>query len=145
MKKAILGLVLGFVVIMLLTLLLILVPVKKAAASVVKTNPDIEVFFPKPNQVISSPLKITGVVRGNGWGGFEGQVGTVHVVDVNGKELAVTFLPATTEWTQLPVNFETNITFNAVSGTSGSLVFKNENPSGDPVRDKIFTLPIRFK
>ena len=106
---------------------------------------DIEVFLPKPGDTVSTPLKITGVVRGNGWTGFEGQVGTVHIIDANNNELAVGILTATTDWMQLPANFEANVTFAGVSGQAGSLVFKNENPSGDPVRDKTFTLPIIFQ
>lgn len=115
------------------------------AVPVVENKSDIEVFMPKPSDAISSPFKITGVVRGSGWSGFEGQVGTVKLLDSDGKELATGILKATTEWTTLPTNFETNLTFTAVSGTSGTLVFKNENPSGMRQRDKIFNLQVTFK
>ncbi len=117
-----------------------------AQSPVVQQPPpaDIEVFNVKANDKVSSPLKITGVVRGNGWSGFEGQVGTVHVMDASNNELAVGILTATTDWMQLPTNFEVTVNFTAVAGSTGSLVFKNENPSGDPVRDKTFILPVIF-
>jgi len=95
-------------------------------------------------QEVSSPLEIVGQVRGNGWSGFEGQVGTVRLLDNSGKELAATFLPATTEWTALPTNFVAILNFQSLVSQSGTLVFRNENPSGDPVRDKTFSLPIKI-
>ena len=115
-----------------------------------KPNPQpiiesISVTSPKANEEVSSPLKITGVVNGNGWAGFEGQVGTVKLLDASGKELATGVLTATTEWTTLPTNFETTLSFQSPTAQSGTLVFKNENPSGDPSRDKTFTLPIKVK
>ena len=112
---------------------------------VTENKSDIEVFSPKPNETISSPVKITGVARGNGWSGFEGQVGVVLLLDSSGSELARGVLSATTEWTQLPTNFETTLTFSALGQGTGSLVFHNENPSGMPERDKTFTLPVTLK
>ncbi len=140
-------------VLILIGAIFLLLPKEKAAAPVTEPSPSpsitvssgIEIFSPKVNETILSPLKITGVVNGNGWSGFEGQVGTVRLLDNGGNELAKGVLKATTEWTQLPTQFETTITFTATSGSLGSLVFKNENASGDPVRDKTFTLPVTFK
>ncbi len=108
-------------------------------------NSGLEVFSPKPNDVVSSPLKITGVVKGDGWTGFEGQVGRVTLQDSTGKELASAPLTATTEWTQLPTHFEANVTFNKGQATSGKLIFHNENASGDPKKEKTFIIPVTFK
>lgn len=102
------------------------------------------VQVPVSGQVVTSPLHIRGLVNGGGWTGFEGQVGTVHLFDEHGGELAVTFLPATTEWTKLPTHFETTLDFISPGQGSGQLVFRNENASGDPARDKIFIVPIKF-
>jgi len=99
----------------------------------------------KQNQEISSPLKITGYVTGDGWTGFEGQVGTVSLLDYKGNILAQTYLAATTDWMQLPTNFEANLSFTASNPGPGTLVFKNENASGDPIRDKTFILPVNVK
>jgi len=106
---------------------------------------DIQITSPKANEEISSSLKITGVVNGNGWTGFEGQVGTVKLLNVNGQELATGILAATTEWTTLPTNFETTLNFATNNAGPATLVFKNENPSGDPSRDKTFSLSVKIK
>ena len=105
----------------------------------------IQILSPSINEVVSSPIHIKGVVSGNGWSGFEGQVGTVHLFDSDGKEIAVTYLPAITEWTQLPTNFETNLSFTASKKGMGTLIFYNENPSGEFERSKSFSLPVMFK
>ncbi len=144
MKKIIL-IIEAMIAIVIVGLAIFLFLPKETDAPVVTPLADIELFSPKPGDVISSPLKITGVVRGNGWNGFEGQVGTVQVLDASGSELAVTYLPATTEWTALPTNFEASLEFVVTSETFGSLVFHNENASGDPERDKTFTVPVKFK
>ena len=112
---------------------------------VVKNDAGIQVFSPKPDEIISSPLKITGFVNGLGWIGFEGQVGTVKLLDSKGNELAMGILTAQGEWMQIKINFETELKFAAQDDSIGYLVFHNENPSGEPLRDKIFTLPIKFK
>ncbi len=143
-KKIFWGLMFGAIIIALLIVALIFMPNKKQATPVIKVASDIEINI-KPGDTITSPLTITGLVRGNGWNGFEGQVGTVTLLDDKGKELAKTYLPATSDWMVLPTNFKTSLTFSAVSGTSGSLVFHNENASGDPVRDKVVTVPVVFK
>ena len=96
----------------------------------------------KANQEVSSPLKITGVVTGNGWSGFEGQVGGVSfVLDSDPSHDVSTYLKATTEWTKLPTSFEADFDFLPLG--PGKLVFQNENPSGDPAKSKTFVLPIK--
>ncbi len=105
----------------------------------------IQVISPKANEEISSPLKITGTTNGDGWNGFEGQVGTVRLLDSQGNQLALGILTATTDWMKPPVTFETTLNFNASSDGLGTLVFKNENASGEPSRDKTFTLQVKIK
>ena len=104
----------------------------------------ITIYSLKANIEISSPLKITGIVSGNGWSGFEGQVGTVELLDGNGTLVTRGVLTATTEWTTLPTSFETTLNFSTPQTESGSLVFKNENASGMPDKNKVFSLPIKF-
>lgn len=104
----------------------------------------IQVLTPKANEEISSPLKITGKVTGDGWSGFEGQVGIVKLLDNTGKELAIGILTATTEWTTLPTNFETTLNFQSDIPQSGTLVFHNENPSGLLEKNKEFVLPVNI-
>ena len=105
----------------------------------------IQVTFPKANEKISSPLKITGVVNNGGWSGFEGQVGIVQLLDAKGKEITKGVLKATTDWTKTPVQFESTLVFKTDYKGSATLLFSNENPSGLPANDKKFGLPIVIK
>ncbi|OGZ71506.1 MAG: hypothetical protein A2904_01840 [Candidatus Staskawiczbacteria bacterium RIFCSPLOWO2_01_FULL_33_9] len=107
-------------------------------------KPGIEVFLPKINEEISSPLEIKGTVNGNGWFGFEGQVGTVKLLDSEGNELAVNYLKATTDWMQPFVRFETTLDFVSPNINEGTLVFNNENPSGLPQYNRQFILPVKI-
>jgi len=110
----------------------------------VETESGIDVFQPKKNQEVSSPFEITGTVKGNGWIGFEGQVGTVKLLNSEGKELAMGILQATGDWMQTSINFKTSLEFISLYADNGTLVFNNENPSGEPGRDKQFVLPVRI-
>jgi hypothetical protein len=94
--------------------------------------------------VIGSPLTISGYVNGDGWIGFEGQVGTVKIVDANGYVLGQGPLTATTDWMATNIKFSTNLRFERPTTHTGSLIFRNENPSGIPSRNKQFILPIKF-
>lgn len=150
MKKTILIIEAVIAILILTGAVFLFLPKGKIPAPGVENTPpvvngDIEVFSPKPNDAISSPLKITGIVRGNGWSGFEGQVGEVILLDGNGKELTTGVLKTTTDWGYLPTNFEATLDFAPPAGGAGQLVFHNENPSGDPVRDKTFVVPIKFR
>jgi hypothetical protein len=99
----------------------------------------------RDNQEISSPLEITGMVSGNGWIGFEGQVGTVKLLNSNGEQLALGILTAQGDWmTSLPINFKTTLNFATPKTENGTLVFRNENPSGLEENNREFILPIKF-
>lgn len=102
----------------------------------------ITVNIPKSNEKITSPAKITGYVNGDGWIGFEGQVGTVELVDENGNSLKTAVLSAKTEWTNLPIEFEANLEFNKINEGKGTLIFRNENPSGMDSNSREFRLPV---
>ncbi len=105
----------------------------------------IQVALPKANEEIFSPLKITGITNGDGWNGFEGQVGTVRLFDSTGNQLSLGILTATTDWMNPPVNFETTLEFNVLADGDGTLVFKNENASGLPDKDKQLVFPVKIK
>ncbi len=123
-------------------------PVNQNNIIINENKEGITIISPKENEVISSPLKITGYVSGDGWSGFEGQVGTVELVfDVNGNAAGPsTVLRTTSDWTKLPTTFEAILdNFNPKGATSGYLYFHNENPSGDPTRAKTFVVPVKFK
>lgn len=107
-------------------------------------NEGIQITSPSPNGVISSPVTIKGSVKGNGWTGFEGQVGIVKLFDASNKELAMGILTATSNWMQLPTPFETTLFFDYPSDGTGTLVFYNENASGEPSRDRAFSMPVKL-
>jgi len=138
-KEFIIVAVLGVIIVVLLILLIL--PSKKQNVII----EGLVVDSPKADELISSPLEISGSTNGKGWNGFEGQVGTVRLLDSNGNQLGRTaILTATTEWTNPPVKFQTSISFVSDSEQSGTLVFHNENASGLPENDKEFVLKVKI-
>ena len=138
--------ILAVVIVVLLAVLAWPMP-KKPESNVnngAETTAGIEVTMPKVDDWVSSPLQVEGTVNGNGWAGFEGQVGTVKLMDESGKQLAIGVLTATTDWTKLPTSFETTLKFSVGTSEKGQLIFDNENPSGNPATAKEFALPVRF-
>lgn len=99
---------------------------------------------PKKNNVVTSPLTISGYVNGDMWNGYEGQVGSVRLLDNAGHVLAQGPLTATTEWTTTTVYFATTLQFTSPTTKTGSLIFRNENASGMPERERQFILPVKF-
>jgi hypothetical protein len=133
--------VLGFIMVVLVGIL-IFVPGKKSAPLSVS---GIEITSPEVNVGVSSPIEITGTVTGDGWGGFEGQVGTVLLLTPDAIGLAHGVLEATTDWTKLPTEFQATLTFPSAYKGPATLSFRNENPSGMPEKDKYLVLPIIIK
>ncbi len=115
------------------------------APVVVTPQTGLIVDTPQENATVTSPLVVSGHIDGTEyWTGFEGQVGTVRLLDGNGNLLVLGILTATTDWMQLPTSFSTTLIFTTPTTSIGTLVFKNENPSGMPEREKQFILPINF-
>jgi len=136
--------VLGLITVILIGIL-IFVPAKKAPQQNLPTVSGIEIISPKQGEEVSSPIKITGLTNGDGWNGFEGRVGTVHLLDYKGNKVAEGILKATTDWTKPPVSFEADLIIQTKTIGPMSLLFSNENPSGDPEKDKTFILPVKIK
>ncbi|MDO8740807.1 MAG: GerMN domain-containing protein [Candidatus Woesearchaeota archaeon] len=109
-----------------------------------ETGIGIEVFLPKADEEVLSPLEIKGTVNGSGWIGFEGQVGTVNLIDSEGNKLAEGVLKATTDWTQPQIRFESTLNFVSLNIDAGKLVFNNENPSDLPQNSRQFILPVKI-
>ncbi len=105
----------------------------------------ISVSYPNVDALISSPLKIEGYVNGDGWIGFEGQVGAVKLFDEKDNELGLAILTADGEWMQTKIDFKTTIWFDYPTDGLGKLVFYNENPSGDSEKNKTFELPVKLQ
>ncbi len=101
-----------------------------------------------PGSEISSPLRITGEARGPWY--FEASFPVV-LTDGDGLIIAEGHGQAQGEWmTTEFVPFEATLEFVVPAnvdafGRRGSLILKNDNPSGDPARDKAVEIPVRFK
>lgn len=107
------------------------------------SNDFIKVDSPLINQVIQSPLKVTGEARGNWF--FEANL-PMHLEDANGAVIARSHNQAIGEWmTENFVPFEGTITFVAPTTNSGFLVIQKDNPSGLPEHDAEIKVPIKFR
>jgi len=98
----------------------------------------------KARDKITSPLKITGEVKG-GWF-FEGSF-PINLVDWDGKIIATGLAEAKGEWmTTDYVSFTSEIKFTKPLGSNlrGAIIFKKDNPSGLSTNDKSYELPISF-
>ncbi len=144
MKKSILIVISLAVIIIALGAVLAFLPSKQPENNQPEVK-GIKIDSLSENQKISSPLKITGTTNGDGWNGFEGQVGTVKLLDYKGNQLALGILTATTDWMNPPVKFETVLNFSSDIEQPGTLVFMNENASGMPEKNKTYTLPVTIQ
>lgn len=91
-----------------------------------------------------SPITIKGYVNGDGWQGFEGQVGTVKLVGENNKILGNAVLNATTDWTNPKVNFEAKLVFTDGGNNKATLIFENENSGGIESKNKEFKVQVKI-
>ena len=108
----------------------------------------IRIEYPKPNDVIKSPLTVRGEAMG-GWY-FEASF-PLTLTDWDGRIIAQSYAQAQDEWmTPEFVPFEGKIEFkNQSSGEDftkrGYLIFHKDNPSGLPEHDAAVEIPIRFE
>lgn len=103
----------------------------------------IQVDAPGVNAIISNPLTITGKARG-GWY-FEASF-PVELENAGGTVIAKGVAQAQWDWmTDAFVPFTATLTYPAQpAGSTGTLVLKKDNPSGEPVNDMSLTIPIQF-
>lgn len=105
-------------------------------------QPDIVIYSPLRGQTIQSPLAVKGKARGNWY--FEA-VFPIRLLDDKGNELAAGQARATGDWmTEQLVPFEASISFNPGSASMGTLILKNDNPSGMPEKEKQASVPVNF-
>lgn len=130
------------IILLLVVLVLIVVAVIFNKKSTVE-NAKIKLESPKANQLISSPLTVTGTARGTWY--FEASF-PVRLLDANNQELAVRPAQAQGEWmTEDFVPFSVMLTFANPSTATGKLILQKDNPSGDPARDEQIEIPVRFR
>lgn len=98
---------------------------------------------PRPNQVVTSPLIITGEARGSWF--FEASFPIV-LNNWDGLMIAQGIAQAKSDWmTTEFVPFEATLTFtvdNNASSNSGTLILRKDNPSGLPQNDDALTVPV---
>jgi len=103
----------------------------------------IRVDTPTIGARVGSPLTITGEARGYWF--FEASFG-VEVRNAQGTVLTEHYIEATEDWmTEEFVPFRGEISFPAqAAGSTGSVVLKRANASGDPERDQELVIPVTF-
>lgn len=95
------------------------------------------------NDTVESPLTITGEARGTWY--FEASF-PVELLDADDNVLAQGVAQAQSDWmTEDFVPFTITLSFTPpASGTTGTLVLRKDNPSGDPSRDDALLIPVQF-
>jgi hypothetical protein len=96
-------------------------------------------------QIVSDGFIVSGKVNGCGWTAFEAQVGTIQAFKSNGTPVSnIAILVAQGEWMQTTVNFKAvlKMSQNPNSGSSGYLLFNNEDASG--MNPQVYKLPVKF-
>ena len=97
----------------------------------------------KENNLVSSPLKITGRARGSWF--FEASF-PIQLLNQNNQRLAEAVAAAQGDWmTEDLVPFTAELTFTAPVGNTGQLVLNKDNPSGLPQNDAQLIIPVRFR
>lgn len=106
------------------------------------TAQGIRVTSPVTDATVSSPLSISGEAVGSWY--FEGEF-TVSMIDGNGAEASSAIVKAQGDWmTQSYVPFTATMDFKKQLTPFGYLVFKKNNPSGQPSNDQEYKLRIYF-
>ncbi len=91
---------------------------------------------------LTSPVTITGTALGTWY--FEASF-PVELYDSNNLLLASGVAQAQSDWmTVAPVAFSVTLNFPTPATTTGTLVLKKDNPSGEPANDASLILPVIF-
>lgn len=113
------------------------IPVEEAKKAI-----QIDIAEPAPGATISSPVAVSGEVRGN-WS-FEAFF-SAKVTDMEGNLLGESPIQLQGDWmtTEL-VPFAGTITFDKGEATEGKLVFVKSNPSGLPENEDSYSILVKF-
>lgn len=103
----------------------------------------IRVSEPRPNTVITNPLSIAGMARGNWF--FEASF-PVKLLDASGVEIGRGHAQAKKDWMTMEfVPFEATLSFVAPAPGSGTLVLEKDNPSGLSEYADELRIPVVFE
>ena len=114
--------------------------------SVTSSDGHVEVSSPVSNDMVASPVTISGTVTGGGW--FYEATFPIKILDADGTILGTGQAQAepSSAWTSTgTVSFSAIITFAAPHFATGNLIFSKDNPSGAPANAESFSVPVRFK
>ena len=115
---------------------------------VTDTKDTIRVNFPAKDEVVTSPLIVSGEARGTWY--FEASFPVV-LVDWDGKIIAQGQAQALKDWMTTDfVPFTASLTFvkpadSGPQSTRGALILKKDNPSGLPQNDASLEIPVKFQ
>lgn len=102
----------------------------------------IKVSAPLPDEIIKSPLMISGSARGYWF--FEASF-PIKLVDETGIEIASGIAKAEGDWmTAEFVPFKAELIFKNPSAKTGKLIFKKDNPSSLSQNDDELVVPVNF-
>lgn len=109
----------------------------------VVSQADVIVTTPKPNDLVTSPMTVTGKAVGTWF--FEANL-PIELDDANGNTLTRVGYHTSENWmTSGYIDIDTTLQFSKPTTSTGFLVIHNDNPSGDPANEKTFKVPVRFK
>ena len=104
----------------------------------------IKVDYPKENEGIKSPVKISGQAKGIWF--FEGSF-PIEIVDTNGNIIVQSFATSSEDWmTENFIPFSATLEFIKPTSTKHVLlILKKDNPSGLPEYDDSISIPLILK
>lgn len=107
------------------------------------TNEKVKLLNLKENQTIASPFTLRGEARGTWF--FEASF-PIEVRDGNNKPILIQAVQTKEDWmTEKFVPFTTILTFTKPTTSTGTIILRKDNPSGETSRDESVTIPIIFK
>lgn len=145
MTMRITKIVVGILAVVIVALLGVLAFVPRAnSPTTSEVHAGLEIFVPHANDAVDSPLAVQGQVTGGGWF-FEGSF-PISVFDADGRVLGTGTAQALSNWMSTgTVPFSASVHFTAPHFASGTVMFKNDNPSGLAQNQKSLSVPIVFK
>lgn len=110
--------------------------------NITEDTPEIIVFYPKPNDVVTSPLIVKGKAKGTWY--FEGEFPITLYYGVKDSFVNINAF-ALGEWmTEDYVDFEVIIEFPVPQDNDGLLDLRKNNPSGLEEQNESLLIPLRF-
>jgi len=95
-----------------------------------------------PGDTVTSPVAVKGKALGTWF--FEGTL-PVQMEDSKGDLIGMAPAHALDDWmTEDYVRFEADLTFKPAGDTSGTIIIKNDNPSGMKEHEKVHKIKVKF-